>query len=221
MEKPKTKMFTLLVVPLLLIPLFSVGFAHWYDSVTKQYKMHVGCVDAKIITYKVLSPWDDELIDKWPPEDLMPTETISLTTKVFPGWYCWIGFIIQNQGHFPTWISEPYYYVDNPEVWSWFMHTEYYYGQLIDGTSYGWPREDVPQDVYAMVKLKPKQPMHVPPPPPGNISSPVYLEAYGPHTKNSMVMWIFLKLSEECPLEDFDVQLSLTITAVIAYPPGP
>ena len=129
---------------------------------------------------------------------------------------------IQDQGYFPVWISEPQYNVIDPGgVWPWFTHTEYYYGQKIDGTSYGWQRPDVPQNVYAYVKLKPNQPWLVAPPPPGNISSPVYLEAYGPHTKNSMVMRIKLQLSKNCPINKFQIQISLTITSAMASPPGP
>jgi len=223
MEKTNSKMLALLIIPLLLIPIFGVGSAHWYGSVTKQYKMHVGCTDAQIGTYKVLSPWNDDLIQRWPPDDLMPTKTISISTRVFPGWYCWIGFVIQNVGQFPVWIDEPQFQVNDPEgVWAWFIHMEYFYGQIIDGTSCGWPRNGVQEeDVYENVKLKPKQPKHVAPPPPGDIASPVYLEAYGPHTENSMAMWIFLQLREDCPLDGFELQISITITATMALPPGP
>ena len=222
MDKTRSKMFALLIIPLLLIPIIAVGSAHWYDYVYKQYKMHVGRVDSEIITYKVLVPCGEKLTQVWPPDDKMPTKTITISTKVYPGWYCWIGFIIQNQGYFPVWISEPKYDVIDPShVWPWFTHTEYYYGQKIDGTSYGWERPDVPQSVYAFVKIKKTQPWHVLPPPPGNIPPPVYLEAYGPHTKNSMVMWIKLKLSNNCPSNNFQIQISLTITSTMASPPGP
>lgn len=219
MEKINAKMLTLLIIPLLLIPIVSLGSAHWYDSVLKQYKLHVRYPDSKIITYKVLVPCGEKLLQTWPPDDQMPTKTVSFTTKIFPGWYCWVGFIIQNQGLYPVLISAPTYQVVDPNgVWPWFQHTEYYYGQIIDGKSYGWPREDVSQNLYAWVKIKQEQPWHVKPPPLGNISSPVYLEAYGPHTKNSMVMWIYLKLPNNCPLTNFKIQISITITSTIAPP---
>lgn len=222
MEKQKSKLLTILIIPLLLIPIIGVGSAHWYDTILKQYKLHVGCLGAKIITYKVLSPCGDELIHKWPSEGQMPTKTLSISTKIYPGWYCWIGFIIQNQGQFPVWIGAPSYNVNDPDgVWPWFTHNEYFYGQRIDDTSTGWEREELPQDYYAMVKLKPKPGTdQIAPPPSGDIPPPVYLEPDAiPKTNDSMVMWIFLQLSEDCPIEDFSMQLSLTITATM--PPGP
>jgi len=213
-----TKLLIALLIPLLLIPTSAFAYAHWYDSVYKNVKMHVGCVEAKCKTYKVLSPYNDKLIERWPSDEELEamggTSTISISTKIFPGWYVWIGFIIQNQGMFPVLVDIPDYEVSDPEgVWDWFIHKEYFYGQIIDGESYGWPRKDVPREVYASVKLK------TPPPPPGDIPPPVYLEAYGPHTKNSMVMWIFLKLREDCPITDpFTIEISIIVTATMAIP---
>ena len=147
------------------------------------------------------------------------TTTISISTKIKPGWYAWIGFIIQNQGTLPVQVNEPMYEVsDSDGVWAWFLHNEYFYGQTIDGVSYGWPRKDVPQNVYASVKLK-GTPGAVLPPPPGNIPPPVYLEAYGPKTKNSMALWIFLKLREDCPITDpFEIKIEIIVAAALALP---
>jgi len=216
MQAPKTKMFTLLIIPLLLISITSIGAAHWYDTITKQYKLHIGRLDSKIISYKVLYPCG-VLVNKWPPDNQMPTRTLSLSTKVFPGWYCWIGLKIQNQGAVPVFINQPTYQVNDPGgVWPCFIHNEYYYGQIIDGDSYGWPPTDVPQNVYALVKLNPNQPFQVAPPPPGNIPPPVYLDAYGPHTKNTMILWIFLKLPKNCQINCFKLTISITITSTMA-----
>ncbi|MEM3459019.1 MAG: hypothetical protein QXN36_00310 [Candidatus Bathyarchaeia archaeon] len=218
MQTPKTKMLTLLVIPLLLIPIVSVGAAHWYDTITKQYKLKVGRLDTKIISYKILTPCD-VYISKWPPDCQMPTKTISISTKVFPGWYCWIGLKIQNFAPVPVCIDGPTFNVYDPNgVWQYFIHQEYYYGQVIDGTSYGWSPTDVPQNVYAWVKLNPNQPWQVAPPPPGNITGPVTLEAYGPHTKNTMIMWIFLKLPKNIDLntcKGFKLKICLTITSTM------
>jgi len=215
------KLFTALLTPMLLISTAAFAYAHWYDSVYKNVKMHVGCVLAGVITYKVLSPWDDDLIEKWPPDtgDIF-TDTISISTKIFPGWYVWIGFIIQNQGTLPALVNAPSYEVNDPAgVWNYFIHDEYCYGQVIGGKSYGWPREDVPQNVYAWVKLAPQKPWHVKPPPSGDITPPVYLEAYGPHTKNSMPMWLFLKLREDCPITNpFTIEIKIIVHAVLALP---
>lgn len=229
------KLITAILIPLLLIPMAGFAYAHWTDSVTKQIKMHYRCFEVEIKTYKILSPWDDELIDRWPPDDELEamdgTSTIEFSTHIFPGWYAWVGFIIQNQGAFPAWIDAPTYEVTDPNnIWDWFIRNEYYYGQIIDGTSYGWPRNDVPKGIYDHVFVqstkqlgKPLPPNAVPPPPQDDVPPPIYLEIYneiaGPTSKDSMVMWIFLQLDPNCPSEDpFSVEISITVTTTMAAP---
>jgi len=224
MENPKIKMLTLVVIPLLLIPMFGAGAAHWYDFITKEYKLKAGYLNTQIISYKVLIPCSEVLYKTCPSECQMPTKTISITTKVFPGWYCWIGLKIQNQGSLPILIDGPQYKINDPSgVWQYFTHTEYYYGQIISGTSYGWAPPDVPQNVYAMVKLKPQVPQQIAPPPPGNIPPPIHLDAYGPHTDNTMIMWIFLQLPKDTTIShcycNFKLQICITITATMTSQP--
>jgi hypothetical protein len=224
MENTKIKMLTFVVIPLLLIPMFGVGAAHWYDYITKQYKLKAGYLNTQIISYKVLIPCSEVLIKTCPSDSQMPTKTISITTKVFPGWYCWIGLKIQNQGNLPVFIDGPQYQINDPSgVWQYFTHSEYYYGQIVNGTSCGWSPTDVPENVYAMVKLKPQVPQQVAPPPPGNIPPPVRLSAYGPHTWNTMIMWIYLKLPKDSTPShcyyNFKLQICITITATMATSP--
>jgi len=226
---------TALLIPLLLIPMAGFSYAHWSDSVFKQYKMHYRCVETGIITYKLLSPWNDDLIEMWPSdaelETMGSTTTITFSTSIGPGWYVWIGFIIQNLGRVPVWIDAPTYDVnDTDNIWSWFNHEEYYYGQTIDGTSYGWPRNDVPKGLYdhvyvqsqqQMQKGKPLPPHAVPPPPPGDIPPPIYLEAYGSasgeHPMDSMITWIKLELDPDYPSEEeFGIEISVIITVTMA-----
>jgi hypothetical protein len=201
MESPKIKMLTLVVIPLLLVPMFGVGAAHWYDFISKEYMLKGGYLKTKIISYKVLMPCSEVLYTTCPKECDMPCQGISITTKVFPGWYCWIGLKIQNYGNLPVWVDGPQFNINDPsKVWKNFIHNEYYYGQVVDGTSVGWAPSDVPQGVYAMVKLNPQTHQQVRPPPCGNIPPPVHLCAYGPHTWNTMILWIYLKLPKDSPL---------------------
>lgn len=223
------KLYSAILIPLLLIPMAGFGYAHWTDSVTKQIKLHVGCFEAEIKTYKILSPWDDELIDKWPSDDELEamhgTSRITFSTHIFPGWYAWIGFIIQNQGMFPGLVHEPTYeVVDSNNMWDSFTHTEYYYGP--------WPRNDVPKDVYASVFVQSKKhlgeplpPNAVPPPPPGfrpegpPVPLDVYNEIAGPTSADSMVMWIFLGFDSEYQSEDpFYIEISIVVSATIDIP---
>lgn len=222
-----SKIVTALLIPLLLISMVGFAYAHWTDSAKKNYYMHVGCVEAEIKTYKLLSPWDDELIEKWPSDDELEamggTTRITFSTHIFPGWYVWIGFIIQNQGMFPVWVDAPTYEVTDPnDIWDWFIHEEYYYGP--------WPRNDVPNGVYDHVKVQsakhlgePLPPNAVPPPPPDDVPPPIYLEIYneiaGPTSEDSMITWIFLQLDPDYPYEDpFSIEISVLITATMASP---
>ena len=221
------KIMTAILIPMLFIPMIGFAYTHWTDSAKKNYYMHVGCVEAEIKTYKLLSPWDDELIDAWPSDDELEamdgTTRITFSTYIFPGWYVWIGFIIQNQGMFPVWVDAPTYEVTDPNnIWNSFIHDECYYGP--------WPRNDVPKGVYNHVFVQSKKhlreqlpPNAVPPPPPDDRSPPVYLEIYneiaGPTSKDSMVTWIFLQLDPNYPSENpFSIEISVIITATMAVP---
>jgi hypothetical protein len=55
------KKLIVLLVPLLLLPMVSYTYAHFYDYVTKQYKIHVGSVEAKIEYYNVTYLMFDDL----------------------------------------------------------------------------------------------------------------------------------------------------------------
>ena len=221
------KLYSAILIPMLLIPLASFGYAHWTDSVTKQIKLHVGCFEAEIKTYKILCPWDDELIIKWPSDDELEamhgTSRITFSTHIFPGWYAWVGFIIQNQGMFPGEVNAPDYEVEDPDdIWSWFIHEEHYYGP--------WPRNNLPKEVYAKVFVQSKKhlgeplpPNAVLPPPPGNVGPPVPIDVYneiaGPTSEDSMVMWIKLQLDPDYPSEDpFHIEISIVVSATMDIP---
>jgi len=47
------KKFVALLIPLLLLPMVSFAAAHWYDYITKQYKMHAGTVCVEITKWHV------------------------------------------------------------------------------------------------------------------------------------------------------------------------
>jgi hypothetical protein len=47
------KKFVALLIPLMILPMVSFGAAHWYDYITKQYKMHVGTVCVELTKWHV------------------------------------------------------------------------------------------------------------------------------------------------------------------------
>jgi len=53
--KKMNKKLALLLIPLMVIPMASFAYAHFYDYVTKQYKIHVGSIEAKVEYFNVTS----------------------------------------------------------------------------------------------------------------------------------------------------------------------
>jgi hypothetical protein len=47
------KKFVALLIPLMILPMVSFGAAHWYDYVTKQYKLHAGTVCVELTKWHV------------------------------------------------------------------------------------------------------------------------------------------------------------------------
>jgi hypothetical protein len=211
------RMFVALIIPILLISVSALGISHFTQTVQVRYGLHVACVDVGFATYKYKSPWASLEVDT--PDRYV----LDVSTEVFPGWYCWMGFILQNFGLvFPANVSSPAYKItlatptDDIPIDGSFVHNEYFYGP--------WTRNDVPQNVYAKVWVPSSNhlgdsppPSAVLPPPLGNVPPPVYLEPSGSgggsRNLNSMVLWIFLQYPKTAPPLAYPVQIVITITA--------
>ena len=210
MKPTNTKLFAAILVPMLLIPLAGFGYAHWTDSVTKQIKFHVGYVDATIKSYKCLSEFNDDSIKREPPEDKVPaegTKTIRIWTEsAFPGWWVWIGLLIQNQGPFPVKVDIPEYNVTMvPPNSVEYTTEEYFYGPY---TNQGW--QTAKETVWDHVTWKYLKENGAPP---GNVTSPITLEQYGPSNEDRMVLWIKLEIIDGT--EDFELTIEMTLHAVL------
>lgn len=98
-----SKIVTGILIPMILISIASYGYAHWTDSVTKKYKLHVQCTQTKIKTNKVLTDWvDDEYIIKVPSDEELSemdgSYSLSISTdRACPGFDVWIGLMLHNQ----------------------------------------------------------------------------------------------------------------------------
>ena len=98
------KIITAILIPIMLMSIASYAYAHWTDSVTKKYKLHVRCTQTKIKTNKVLTDWvDDKYITKIPSDDELSAMDGSYTLQIrtnraCPGFDVWIGFMLHNQG---------------------------------------------------------------------------------------------------------------------------
>jgi len=78
----RKRLFTLIIIPLLLIPTITMTYAHLTNSVVKKYKLHISVPTMEIGSYKLLSKYDDDLIKK-----SLEDNTLTFETKVFPEWY--------------------------------------------------------------------------------------------------------------------------------------
>jgi len=206
------KIITLLIIPLLLIPTISYVYAHWTDTVFKQYKFHFFCVESEIKSYKVLTErkYNDDKITVYPTaeelEEMGGTSTLQISSIIpEPGWYIWIGLVIHNQGIPPVLVDEPTFEFSDPNgVADWFTHREYYYGPFNKGEfatadPYVW-------DGIKYYELPPDYPQTTP---------PVRLE----HCEK-LILWIKLELSAEYPGPmDFSLQIAIKLTSTLAPTP--
>jgi hypothetical protein len=191
----RKRIFTILLVPLLLIPLASLAYAHFTDQVVKKYKIHVAWPEMDINSYKVLCKWNDDLI-----ETSLVEGTLTIQTRVFPGWYAWIGLVIHNSGIQPVSVQMPSYDVYDPDnVWEHFVHTNYFYGPYEDG---GFAHADPP--VWGGLKWWQLPPEADPTEP------PVVLEPC-----HKLIIWT--KLEFNCPpgsFRDFEIEISIRVLCI-------
>jgi hypothetical protein len=193
----------LIIIPILLLPMISIAYAHFTDTVTEKYKIHVTFTDIEITSYKILSKWDGCLIKK-----CIQGNTITIQTKVFPGWYAWIGLILHNKGCQPCEVQAPTYNVYDPNnVWKYFKHTEYFYGPY----NHGEFATANPQ-VWGGIKYWQLPPEATPTPP------PITLEYC-----HKLVLWIKLKFDPcggyksgptsgySCYCYNFKIKISITV----------
>jgi len=197
------KILVALLIPILFISMGAYSYAHFTDLVVKKYKLHVKCFMVDITSYKAVSRYDDELITKNPPDDELAamggTTTISLSTnKAFPGWYVWVGLLIQNKGDFPANVNTPLYSISDPTGVG--VHTEqYFYGPFAHADF---------QNAWGKVTWKDLEKYG---PPSGNVPPPVTFEPCGDGYKNKMVLWIYLELLNGA--QQFQVHIEITVLA--------
>jgi hypothetical protein len=119
--KMNKKLLTALILPLMLLPLVSFGYAHWTDTVTKQYKLRPGTVEIHIIQWHVDSTtaYDmncngevigDELQIIPVYDDHDPPEVIGLQIKadpIFPSWHLELKVLIHVKGRLAVRFTQP------------------------------------------------------------------------------------------------------------------
>lgn len=199
------KILTVILLPMLLIPMMSISYAHVRSIVVKKYKLHVQFGYLDIESYKIYSPWNDDNIT-----DQLLDDTLYINTTVFPSWYAWVGLVIKNNGIFTMKFEEPTYQVmmipEDSVTWN---SSEFYYGPYteagfnplvwsnIEGSNY----QDKLDPDEGVIGVESEDP-------------PVYLEP-PPASRNKckMIVWIYLHI-EDGP-DDFIMELSIIISGII------
>jgi len=201
----KAKIITAILIPMLLIPLAAFGYAHWTDSVSKRYKLHVLCTQTKIKTNKVLTDWvDDKYIIKIPSDDELEemggTYTLKISTnRACPNFDVWIGIMLHNQGALPERVYELISTVtQDPPNSVTLTYATYTYGIFTDGDF---------TNFYAQINRKnfrtildPGQGIVGETP----ITLPIVIDPC-----NKLVMWTYLKLFDGP--KKFTVQIEISV----------
>ena len=103
------KLLVSLLLPLMLLPMTSFGYAHWTDKVTKQIKMHAGTVEVHIVQWHVdrCNSYDvdcdgvifgDEFKVEVLTEDGQVVEILITADPVYPSWELEFKFLVHNKG---------------------------------------------------------------------------------------------------------------------------
>ena len=153
------KKLVALLIPLLLLPLVAFAYAHWTDSVFKQYKFRFGTVEAEVVKWHVdeCNTWDADSDTVIWGDEVNVTEVydpqggligfLIVADPVGPNF--WINFtmLIHNGGRLPFEVYAPVVnvsglYTDDP-CWgvfapitppAWFVYTYQYYAHTTPGT---------------------------------------------------------------------------------------
>ncbi len=186
------------IVPLsaVLIVMAITGFAysHWSDAIYMSGTVKTGHRRTIIDSYKVLSPYDDDLIKKQLSADERTLQILS--DNVFSSWYAWVGLKIHNTGTLPVKVKAPIYEFEPDNVKNSFEIETYFYGPY----TYGW---EIPKQVWAHAKAGAKvETLPVLPSDPPPIIDPC----------QHAIVWIKLHSVDNLGA----VQISITITNELA-----
>jgi hypothetical protein len=210
------RVFVALIIPILLVSLGGLGLSHFTAGTAVRYGIGIAWLKVGFKCYKYKSPWSCHV-------NAPDCYTLQISTQIFPGWYCWIGFILENFGTtYAADISTPTYTITSGDrsLSSSFVHNEYFYGP--------WTENSVPDNVYTNVWVPSTRDKHAPggailPPSPGNVPAPVYLQPYGSGSVSDsvdcMVLWIFIQYPRNAPALHTNTQLVITPTCTCAPSP--
>ena len=204
------KVLVVLIIPLLLIPLASFGYAHFTYTVEKKYKIHVYCGEVDIESYKIYSHINDKYVD-----DQLVNGTLFFSADVYVGWFVWVGLVIKNNGLFAMNYEQTNLEIETiPSDSVTWQSKEFLYGPFTEADFNHNP--DVWRYVTASSweeKLDPEEGIigRTPTPP------PVIVE--GPPAHNNpckLIAWIYIEIMDGP--ETFTIEVSVSPGVTIAEP---
>lgn len=118
------KKLVALLIPLMLLPMIAIGYAHWTDSAKKNYYMRAGTVKTEIVAWHIegtntydadcdgviygdelqiieVEEYDDDL-DEWETKKLD-----IIVDPIYPSWFLDLEIIIHNKGRLSIKADEP------------------------------------------------------------------------------------------------------------------
>lgn len=204
------KIVTAILIPIILMSIASYGYAHWTDSVTKKYKIHVRCTYTKIKTNKVLTDWvDDKFITKIPSDTELEatdgTYALSISTnQACPGFDVWIGLMLHNQGFLPERVYPPTFSVTaHPPNSVSYKYSNFTYGIFSEGDFTNYYGRINRQNFRDLLK-----------PDVGLVGeTPIYLpQVIKPCEK--LVIWIYIELLDGPP--QFTLEIAISVNTELA-----
>lgn len=141
-----------LLIPLMLVPLVSFGYAHWTDTVTKKYKLRPGTVEIHIIQWHVdaTTSFDcncngevigDELQIMPIYDDHDPPEVVDVWIKadpIFPSWMLEFKMLVHVKGRLGVEFEQPKIVFAGP------FAEDPCFEPINDGIEYDWVNQEFP-----------------------------------------------------------------------------
>jgi hypothetical protein len=149
-RKMNKKLLTALLIPIMLLPLISFGYAHWTDTVEKRYKLRPGTVEIHIIQWHIdwCTSYDcncngevlgDEL--QIVPQCDDKGEVIGLWIQADPIFPCWeleLKMLVHVKGRLAVRFPAPKITFDGP------FEDDPCFDPIVGGIEYDWDDKEFP-----------------------------------------------------------------------------
>ena len=145
------KLYAALILPLMLMPLMSFGYAHWSDTVTKKYKLHSGTVEIEIIQWHIDSCtsydvncngdiFGDEITVTPIYDNDQVIDLHILADPIFPCWELELKMLVHVKGRLAVRFEEPVIVFKGPYP----TDVDPCFEPIVDGIAYDYAAQEFP-----------------------------------------------------------------------------